>query len=154
MKKDNLTFEEAKFKAAAYCSASEHCLSEVTEKLRKWGVEDEDIPAITDYLVAEKYVDDSRFARFYVRDKFRFNKWGRYKLSMMLKSKDISGEDIDNALMEIDDDEYLTTLIDLLQAKNRTLKGGTDYEKRAKLYKFALSRGFENNAISAALKEL
>ena len=38
-----LTEREAFNKAAVYCSRSEHCVSEVCEKLRQWGVSDVDM---------------------------------------------------------------------------------------------------------------
>lgn len=154
MRKETITTEEARFKASAYCASAERCLSEVIEKLKNWGADNDTITSVVDYLIREKYVDDSRYALFYVRDKFRFNKWGRYKISMMLKAKGIPSEDISNAIGEIDENEYISTLISLLKAKKRTLKGGNDYEQKAKLYRFAISRGFENSVISVAINEM
>ena len=118
-------------KAATYASRCEHCESEVREKLVAWGGSNEEVDEIIEYLIEERYVDNQRYANSYAKDKFRFNHWGKYKISMMLRSKDIESEFIEEALGQIDDEEYLEKLQQILKDKLRSLKYSSEYEKRA-----------------------
>jgi regulatory protein len=138
-------------KAATYASRCEHCESEVKEKLLAWGGSNEEVDEIIAYLIEERYVDNQRYANSYTKDKFRFNHWGKYKISMMLRSKDIGNEIIEEALGQIDDEEYLEKLQQILRDKLRSLKYSSEYEKKGKLFKFAQSRGFESSAISKVI---
>ena len=141
-------------KAATYASRCEHCESEVREKLVGWGASDEETDEIIAYLIEERYVDNQRYANSYTRDKFRFNHWGKYKISMMLRSKDIDSETIEEALGQIEEEEYLEKLQQILKDKLRSLKYSSEYEKKGKLFKFAQSRGFESDAISKVIDGL
>ena len=71
-----LTDEEAVNRVASYCSTAEHCRAEINEKLQRQGIAYETIARILDQLEAEKFIDDERFCRAFVNDKFRFSKWG------------------------------------------------------------------------------
>ena len=141
-------------KAATYASRCEHCESEVREKLVDWGANSDEIDKIINYLIEERYINNQRYANSYTRDKFRFNHWGKYKISMMLRSKDIDSDTIEEALGQIDEEEYLEKLQQILKDKLRSLKYSSDYEKKGKLFKFAQSRGFESNAISKVIDSI
>jgi regulatory protein len=141
-------------KAATYASRCEHCESEVREKVLTWGGTIEEADEIIVYLIEERYIDNQRYANSYAKDKFRFNHWGKYKISMMLRSKNIESEFIEEALDQIDDEEYLDKLQQILRDKLRSLKYSSEYEKKGKLFKFAQSRGFENGAISKVIDSI
>jgi regulatory protein len=70
---------------------------------------------------------------------------------MMLRSKNIESEFIEEALNKIDNEEYLEKLQQILKDKLRSLKYSSEYEKKGKLFKFAQSRGFESSAISKVI---
>lgn len=142
--------EVALNKAAALCSGSEHCKSQVMEKLSLWNVSPQDACDIIDRLVKEKYIDNSRFARAYCHDKFRFAHWGRIKIRQMLRHLRINDEEIEEGMAAINEEDYLETLEDVLRAKDRTLKDKDKYLRKGKLVRHLLSRGFETElAISA-----
>jgi len=141
-------------KAAFLCSRSEHCASDVREKLKLWGLSAEDAELVIIKLVEEKYIDDERFARAYVKDKFRFNHWGKQKIAFMLRSKNISSEIMELAFEEIEDECYSDELRKILTDKEKSVKAKDKYDKRNKLMRFAMGRGFESSQISAVLKEL
>ena len=153
MKKE-YTLEELLHKAASYCSISEHCVSEVEEKLTAWGVSITDKQKIIDKLISEDFINEKRFCIYFVKDKFRFNKWGKIKISYALKQKGLSNEQIDNALSTIDDGEYEELLASILKTKLVGLKYEYEYEKQGKLFRFAQSRGFENNVIDRILRTI
>ncbi len=142
--------EVALSKATALCSGSEHCTSQIMEKLSLWNVSPQDAYDIMDYLVKEKYIDNSRFARAYCHDKFCYNHWGRIKIRQMLRHLRLNDEEIEEGMETIDEEDYLEALNDVLRAKDRTLKDKDKYLRKAKLVRHLLSRGFETElAINA-----
>ncbi|MBR4338742.1 MAG: RecX family transcriptional regulator [Bacteroidaceae bacterium] len=136
---------------SARCSTAELCLSDIHRKLDATELTDEEKERIIRRLLDEGYVDEARYARAFVRDKFRFSGWGRVKIAQGLHAKQISSADIQEALKEIDDDDYRRALRDAIVAKRRTLRGASDYETNAKLIRFAQSRGYE---MAVILKEI
>jgi regulatory protein len=147
-----LRYELALSKAMDLCSKAEKCVSDIQTKLNEWGVVHTDSQKIIATLIAEKFIDQERYARYFVRDKFRFNQWGRVKIVFMLKSKKIPSALIEDALQEIDDEAYNELLIKLLKEKSKKTKFINEYDKKGKLIRFAQSRGFEFEAINDALK--
>ncbi|MFA5045226.1 MAG: regulatory protein RecX [Paludibacter sp.] len=153
MKKE-YTLDELLHKAASYCSISEHCTTEVKEKLTAWGVSDMDKQKIIDRLISEDFINEKRFCSHFVKDKFRFNKWGKIKISFAMKQKQLANDLINNALTTIDDGEYEEMLASILKTKLVGLKYEYEYEKQGKLFRFAQSRGFENNVIERVLRTM
>ena len=142
-----VTEQGAYLQLAQLCARSEHCQHELTEKMRRWGMSDEAQARVMARLVGERYVDDERYARAFVRDKIRYNKWGRRKVEQGLWAKRIDDDIRERVLGEVGDDEYLSVLRPLLQQKRRSVKADSDYELNQKLVKFALSRGFTYDII-------
>ena len=153
MKKE-LSAEEARLKAEAYCSLSEHCKSEVLGKLQQWGAPEETWEAILNHLEKERYVDESRYATFFVRDKYRFNQWGRVRIAQSLRMKHIPSACIEEAMEEIDEQEYLNILTSLLKKKVRSIKASNDYELNGKLVRFAAGHGYEIGDILLCMKRM
>ena len=142
-----VTEQGAYLQLAQLCARSEHCQHEMQEKMRKWGMTDEAQARVMQRLVGERYVDDERYARAFVRDKIRYNKWGRRKVEQALWMKRIDDDIRERVLGEIDDDEYISVLRPLLNQKRRSTKAQSDYELNQKLVRFALSRGFTYDII-------
>jgi len=134
-------------KASALCSRREYCSQDIRLKLETWGLGENDITRILTYLTRENFINESRYAEAFVRDKFNYNKWGRIKIAMHLKQKKIPSESIKNALETIDYDTYLKTAADLLASHRRHIKAKNTYELKAKLIRFGLSRGFEQGLL-------
>lgn len=139
---------------ATYCSAAERCVQDVEKKLQAAGLPEEAARRIVDRLVKERFLDESRFARAFVSDKLRFNKWGRIKIAYELVRKGIPSPIRTEALGAIDETLYASTLIQLLKDKKKSLKGTDRREAWLKLSRFAAGRGFEPRETSLALKEL
>lgn len=152
--KKQYTLNELCQKAASYCSISEHCIADVEKKLKNWKVSEPDRIKIIDKLIENDFINEKRYSTSFVRDKFRFNKWGKIKISMALRERKIDNNLISNALNEIDDGEYEELLGRLLKNKEKSIKYEYEYEKQGKLFRFAQSRGFENNIIEKVLRNL
>lgn len=146
-----ITPDNAYLRLATLCARCEQAEGDLRKKLQDWGVGTNDANAIIMRLKQEQYLDNERFARAYCRDKLRFNGWGRLKIAFMLRGKGIEQEFIDNALDEIDEEQYATFLNEALALKAKTLAGKSDEQKRASLLRFAASRGFEPSIIYQAV---
>lgn len=153
MKKE-YSFEELLHKAASYCSISEHCISDVEDKLTAWGMTEDKKHKIIDKLIEDDFINEKRYCIAFTKDKFHFNKWGKIKISYSLKQKGLDAKLIDMALKTIDEGEYEEMLAVLLKNKLKTIKWEYEYEKMGKLFNFAQSRGFESNVIDRVIRTL
>ena len=148
-----LTYEQALTRITSLCSASEYCIHDINEKLYRWGISNTDSERIIDYLLDEKYIDEARYAQAYTNDKLRFSHWGRIKIKSMLRMKDISDRDINNAFDNITEEEYESILRDIIKGKAKSVGDAEDYASRAKIIRFALQRGFEMGEITKFISE-
>ena len=139
---------------ARYCSQSERCLFDVRNKFQDENLSEEAEKRIIDKLVRDKFIDEKRFARSFVHDKFRFNHWGRVKIAYELKVRGVPPEVYSEAIETIDEDEYFTVLTEILTNKKRTLKGRSRQDIFQKLCRFAVARGFEMPLIVNTLKKM
>lgn len=153
MKKE-MSMEAALVKAEAYCAASEHCKADVLVKLQQWGVPEDTYGKILENLLERKYIDEARYAAFFVRDKYRFNQWGRIKIGQALRMKHVPSSCIAEAMEEIDDEEYRSILLALLHKKAHSVKASNSYERQGKLVRFAMGHGYEMEDIIPCIKEL
>ena len=145
------TEQEAYLQLTALCAQAEHCQHEMLEKMRRWELPEEEQARVMQRLVSERYVDDERYARAFVKDKVRYNKWGRRKVEQALWQKHIDEDIRQRVLDEVEDDEYLAVLRPLLKQKRRSTKAANDYELNQKLVRFAVSRGFTFDIIRQCL---
>jgi len=139
----NEEFEKYLSKAQSYCSRAEKCESDVRTYLYKQHVDSETIDRIVESLKEDKFVDNARYARAFVADAFRFNKWGRLKIRQALLVKGISERLIDESLAQINADEYMSLVESLVKSKLKTVRGEDEYKIKASVFRFAYSRGFE-----------
>lgn len=144
--------EKALIRCEELCARAERCEHELREKMRAWHIDPRDIEAIINSLTTRRFLDDSRFARAFVRDKYRFAHWGRRRIAMALRQKRIDSDVIDEALEEINQDEYTAVLRSLLKAKAAHMERPLSYEDRMKLLRFAVARGFETQLVSSLLR--
>lgn len=150
MKKE-MTEQEAFLQLATLCANAEHCQHEMLEKMRKWELPEAVRARVMARLISERYVNDERYARAFVKDKIRYNKWGRRKVQQALWMKRIDDDIQQRVLDDIDDAEYLAVLKPLLKQKAKSIKAENDYERNQKLIRFALGRGFTFDIIRQCL---
>ncbi|EJW96376.1 regulatory protein RecX [gut metagenome] len=146
-----ITEDDALSRMTAYCASSEHCRAEVSEKLQRWGIAYDAIDRIIRHLEQENFINEERFCRAFINDKFRFAKWGKVKIGQALQLKKISPFVYRPLLNEIDKEEYLSILQKLLASKKKSIHAENDYELNGKLVRFALSRGFEMKDIGQCI---
>ena len=147
-----MTGQQAYQKLAALCARSEHCQQEMFDKMRQWGVDEEEQAKVMARLVEERYVDDERFTRAFVNDKVRYAKWGRRKIEQALWMKRIDEQLARTVLDEVPDEDYIAILRPALKQKRRSTKAASEYEMTMKLIKYALSRGFTMDVIRQCME--
>ena len=139
-----IQFKTALTKAMRLCSQREMCKSDIETKLELWGVTKSDSHKILDILHNENFINEERYAKAFVNDKFTYNKWGKIKIASQLRTKKIPTAIINSALDVIDNDHYIATLETILKLHKKSVKAKNDYELKSKLIRFGLSRGFES----------
>ena len=137
----------------ALCAKREYCVSEIRRKaLDRLEGDRQKADEIVAALVADKFVDDARYAAAFAREKSGLQGWGPIKIRFQLRSKGISDTDISSALGEIDTDKASARLEKLLHNKWRTLQD--DPQGRLKLFKYALTRGYEYEEIDPLVRKI
>ena len=179
IKKHVYTELEAYVKLSALCASAEYCEADMRKKMSRWHIisttstaegeqsdmkfdadaddssdADSDIQErIINKLREEKFIDDARYAHAFVRDKFRYNRWGNVRIQQELRARKIDQCIIDEALEEITDDDNLDALRALIENKRRYVKGKSDYDIRCKLIRFAIGKGFQMDDIMRVLDD-
>lgn len=136
------------------CARKECCVFDIETELNRLDLDAEVIGRIINQLKKERYIDELRYAKSFIHDKARFNKWGRIKIEYALRQKRISEITTAEAFLYFSEEELTHSLQDLMQTKWRTIKGNSIYEKQNKLIRFALSRGFEMKDILHCMKKI
>lgn len=151
-----ITPEVARIRMADLCARSEQCEANIRQKLYRLGLASGEVQKIIESLTLESFIDNARFARSFARDKCRFSSWGRNKIRLALAAKRISPQDIAQGLEAIEEKDYLDALRRVAAAKARglALTGPDGRENRIKLFRHILSRGFESDLATKAIKEL
>jgi regulatory protein len=141
-------------KAMAQCSRREFCSDDIRSKLSLWGVEKNDAEKIIKTLIKGNYINESRYAIAFAHDKFKYNKWGKVKIAGHLKLKKLPPEVISSALDSIDNEQYTKLLRGIIEGHRRTIKARNQYDLKAKLLRYGLSKGYESSLLNEILNEL
>ena len=145
-----MDYEKCLSRLQRLCSKAEYCRSQMyTKALRDLEGDTSAAKRVVDSLVADKYVDDARYASAFAREKASIQGWGPVKIRFQLRSKGISDADIASGMSEIEEPKAARKLESVIAAKYRSLKD--DPQCRLKLLKFALSRGYEYGDVAAAV---
>ncbi len=145
--------QKALHKLQHYCAYQERCKQDIYKKMAPWHLSREVTDWILEALEKEGYWNEERFAKLYVSGKFRLKKWGRNKIILELKQKNIPSKYITKALKEIDETDYAQTMQDLLAKKAATLKSPLlPRQRQQKLANYLLQKGYETELVWKAVK--
>jgi regulatory protein len=144
---ENILFNTALNKSMALCSHREYCCDDIRNKLQSWGVGSNDTVKIIDILIKENFLNESRYAIAFVKDKFNYNKWGKVKIATNLRLKNIPSGIISTALDSIDNELYRKVVNELITRHRRSVKAKNQYDLKAKLLRYGLSKGFESHVL-------
>ncbi|NNK83434.1 MAG: RecX family transcriptional regulator, partial [Flavobacteriaceae bacterium] len=130
-----------------YCSYQERCHQEVKQKLKDMHMIPEVIDHIIELLIQDNFLNEERFAKTYVRGKFKIKKWGRHRLTLELNKKNVSKNNINQALKEIDELEYIDTFNSLAEKRFNSISETNKLKKKKKLVDYLLYRGWESHLV-------
>lgn len=148
------TVEQATKKLEHYCAYQERCHKEVRQKLKNMNMIAEATDVIIVHLLEHNYLNEERFAKTYVSGKFRIKKWGRRRLLLELKKKDISKFNINQAFKEISEEEYIEVFNELAEKRANAIFESNKLKKKKKLIDYLLYRGWESHLVYEKTNEL
>lgn len=152
--KKTYTVQEATKKLEHYCAYQERCHQEVKQKLESMHMIPEAIDIIIVHLLKHNFLNEERFAKTFVRGKFRIKSWGLRRISYELKKKDISKLNINQALTEIVNEDYIEVFNILAEKKANSIREPNIFKKRKKLVDYLLYKGWETHLVYDKAKEL
>ncbi|HOA10043.1 MAG: RecX family transcriptional regulator [Bacteroidales bacterium] len=141
--REKVSIDKALTRLQNLCARQEKCVWDIMQKLKLWGINNEEAQKIVSMLVDEGFVDDRRYAQMFVREKSQLNKWGSIKIAAALRVKKINESIIKEALLELQPQFDRATLENIITTKANQVKAKSPSDLRAKLVRFGLSRGFE-----------
>lgn len=140
-------------KLTTYCAYQERSVRDVTSKLSKLKVEKSEAASYIERLKRNNFLNEDRFAKAFIAGHLR-KKWGKAKIKSALLQKGISASVIKEHLDNVEDEGYEEQLLKTAQQKLKTIKAENDYERRTKLLRFLLSKGYESNKAGKVIKQL
>lgn len=153
-REEALDLERARKRIQDYCARRERCSADVLRRLNAWGLEEEKVEQLISELQGDRFIDDTRYAVAFVRDHIRFNHWGERRIEQALFQQGISRETIREALLQAKNDGLSVDLVRLLAQRSVTLQKELPQQRRQKLLRYAISRGFAYNEACEALVAL
>ncbi|PZR09529.1 MAG: recombinase RecX [Flavobacterium psychrophilum] len=141
------TVEEAKRKMEHYCAYQERCHDEVVQKLRSLNMIPQAIDVIVVHLLDNNFLNEERFACSFARGKFRIKHWGKRRITNELKARNISRYNIERALKEIPEGEYLDSFHELAEKQWEITRETNIQKKKKKVMDYLLRKGYESNLV-------
>jgi regulatory protein len=151
--KEVYSIKEAINKMEHYCAYQERCHTEVEQKLRSLKMDSEETSVIVSHLINDNFLNETRFACSFARGKHRIKHWGRVRIINELKFRHITAYNINLALKEISQEEYVETFHTLAEKHWDSLQETNTAKKRKKFCDYLLRKGFESNFVYEKVKE-
>ncbi len=135
------------------CARAEKSSGDARRLMRGWGLSPTAIEQVLRTLLKERFVDDARYARAFVREKSMLSGWGAYKIRVALRRKEVKAEIVEEVLAEIDPAENRARLLRQLLRKTRTLRSQNQYDTRNKLLRYGLSLGYDYEMVREVVSQ-
>lgn len=148
------TPEQALQSLMRMCARSERSSGDALRLMKRWGVADDAARKVLARLQSERFIDDSRYAEAFVRDKLNLSGWGAFKIKSALRAKGVSKEIVEEVVSPmLEQTDMAERLEEIMRRRMRTLKYSSAYEAKTKLIRFAAGRGYDlDEAIECASK--
>ena len=148
------TVDEALQKLMHFCAYRDRSQKEVEDKLNDMRMIPEAKEKIIISLMQENFLNEERFARSFVRGKFRIKKWGRIKIIQELKKRGISSPIIKLGLTEIKETNYRKTLYELAEKKAEKIYEANSFKKKRKLADHLIRKGYEPSLVFDCVNDI
>ena len=139
-------------KASRFCAYRERCQQEVRKKLRDLGATSDQAEEVLATLISLGFVNEERFAQLYAGGKFRQKRWGRIRIRLELKKRNLTEYCINQGLREIQEDEYMSTLESLVRKKRLDYNGEKEAVVDQKIANYCIRKGYESDLTWKAIK--
>lgn len=148
------TPEQALQSLMRMCARSERSSGDALRLMKRWGIADDAARKVLSRLQSERFIDDSRYAEAFVRDKLNLSGWGAFKIKSALRAKGVSKEIVEEVVSPmLEQTDMAERLEEIMRRRMRTLKYSSAYEAKTKLIRFAAGRGYDlDEAIECASK--
>ncbi len=147
--------EKTYLKLVRFCLYRERCKKEVYEKMQLLKIHISNQNKFCKQLVEDGYLNEKRFAKAFVHDKFLLKRWGKNRITFELKLKVISSDFIDEAMVQIDDETYENTLFYLAEKKwNLLVNEENHFHRIIKTKNYLVSKGYEFDKIDKIIKKI
>jgi regulatory protein len=132
-------------KMASYCAYQERTHEQVRQRLEKLQILSDDAELLISKLISDNYLNEERFAKTYVGGKFRVKRWGRKRILLELKRRNLSEYSIRSGMREISETDYKETLYKLAFKKNTDLSNKESNQAmiKKKLIFYLVQKGYE-----------
>lgn len=154
VKKLLLSPEMAEHKIKLWCAYQERSHNETRQKLYDFGLFKDDVELILSKLIEENYINEERFALALAGGKYRIKHWGKIKIKIELRRHKISDYSINKALNAIDENDYIKTIVLVLEKKLRLTTSTNKQKLFYTVLNYAVSRGFERDLVNEQLNKL
>ena len=141
-------------KLMAFCAYQDRCKQDVVKKLNKLEVPTQHQQGYIAQLVEEKFIDESRFTRAFIKGKLNQNKWGKRKIKYALQQKKIPDYLIVEGFEQIEEDSYFLLAVKVAKKKQRSLKETDTWKRKQKIQAYLAQKGFEFDVIKRAVSEV
>ena len=148
------TAEQALSSLMRLCARAERSSGDAMRLMATWMVPEADRQGVLQRLIKERFIDDSRYAEAFVREKSNLSAWGEYKIRTALRRKGIADDIINSALQQMPAEQNLERLTERLKRKIRTIKYDTTYQLKTKLIRHALSLGFTMDDVLKCVEDV
>lgn len=128
------------------CARAEKSSGDALRLMRGWGVDRDEATKVLEQLIKERFIDDSRYANAFVREKINLTGWGVYKIKTALFNKGIAKDIVSEALSQFTSQHIDSRLGQELKKRVVKLKG-TPYEIRTKLIRYGASLGYDFDTV-------
>ena len=137
-------------KALTFVSLTQKTKKQVRDHLTKKGY----LPIVVDYVLEKmsdyKFLDDESYAASYCESAAK--KKGKKLIKMELRAKGVADEDMQSALLEVDEESQRQVAFTILQ---KYMRGKTaDKETLQKAFRHLLSKGFDYETAKSALSAI
>lgn len=148
------TMREIRQKIENFCAYQERCHQEIEGKLRAFGLDEREKSEIIAHLIEQNFLNEERFSRAFARGKHRIKHWGKSRIVNELKMRNISQYNINAALQEIDDDDYLESFDTIALRQWNSISEPNPIKKRKKFCDFLLRKGYETDLVYEKMRKL
>jgi regulatory protein len=132
-----------------------HSISEMKKALARRCEDEKLVKLIVERLKREKLLDDTRYAKQFVRHRTEYRKQGEYRIARDLRARGVPDRHIEAALKESAETCDPAAMVrQRIERKLRLFRGEIDQKKIASLYRSLLGAGFSSDVIRRELRRV